>query len=288
MHDNRFKYAVLEICRVVEVSRSGYYAWVKAGCPQAHAKDAVLVAAIRQIERENDGNYGVQKVYEELREERNISIGRSKVQRLMHENGIRAQIKSKYKPQTTNSDPTAKAFPNLLNQNFDVTEVNKVWLADITYIKVGGKWSYVAAVLDLARRKIVGWSIGTRPTASLACQALKIALAKEKPTRGLIHHSDQGSQYTSKEYKELLTEHQIIGSMSRKGNPYDNAPMESFFRLLKVEHVKKRSFSSMNQAATSIGSWMDYYNIRRRHSALGGMSPLMYEVRRNQPFNVSA
>ena len=170
---------------------------VKAGCPQAHAKDAVLVAAIRQIERENDGNYGVQKVYEELREERNISIGRSKVQRLMHENGIRAQIKSKYKPQTTNSDPTAKAFPNLLNQNFDVTEVNKVWLADITYIKVGGKWSYVAAVLDLARRKIVGWSIGTRPTASLACQALKIALAKEKPTRGLIHHSDQGSQYTS-------------------------------------------------------------------------------------------
>ena len=248
----------------------------------------MLVATIRQIERENDGNYGVQKVYEELREERNISIGRSKVQRLMHENGTRAQIKSKYKPQTTKADPTAKAFPNLLNQNFDVTEVNKVWLADITYVKAGGKWSYVAAVLDLARRKIVGWSIGTRPTASLACQALKIALAKERPAQGLIHHSDQGSQYTSKEYKELLTEHQIVGSMSRKGNPYDNAPMESFFRLLKVEHVKKRSFASINHAATSIGSWMDYYNTRRRHSALGGISPLMYEIRRYQPFNVSA
>ena len=246
------------------------------------------MATIRQIERENDGNYGVQKVYEELREERNISIGRSKVQRLMHENGIRAQIKSKYKPQTTKADPTAKSFPNLLNQNFDVTEVNKVWLADITYVKAGGKWSYVAAVLDLARRKIVGWSIGTRPTASLACQALKIALAKERPAQGLIHHSDQGSQYTSKEYKELLTEHQIVGSMSRKGNPYDNAPMESFFRLLKVEHVKKRSFASINHAATSIGCWMDYYNTRRRHSALGGISPLMYEIRRYQPFNVSA
>ena len=168
------------------------------------------MATIRQIERENDGNYGVQKVYEELREERNISIGRSKVQRLMHENGIRAQIKSKYKPQTTKADPAAKAFPNLLNQNFDVTEVNKVWLADITYVKAGGKWSYVAAVLDLARRKIVGWSIGTRPTASLACQALKTALAKEKPEQGLIHHSDQGSQYTSKEYKELLKEHQLL------------------------------------------------------------------------------
>ena len=153
------------------------------------------------------------------------------------------------------------------------------------YVKAGGKWSYVAAVLDLARRKIVGWSIGTRPTARLACKALKIALAKEKPAKGLIHHSDQGSQYTSKEYKELLTEHQIIGSMSRKGNPYDNAPMESFFRLLKVEHVKKRSFSSINQAA---GGWMDYYNTRRRHSALGGISPLMYEIRRYQPFNVSA
>ena len=206
----------------------------------------------------------------------------------MHENGIKAKIKSKYKPQTTKSDPNEKAFENLLNQNFTVKEFNKVWLADITYIKAGGKWCYLAGVLDLARRKLVGWAIGSQPTAALASRALMMALVKERPRKGLIHHSDRGSQYTSNKYKDLLKKHDIVGSMSRKGNPYDNAPMESFFRLLKVEHVKKRSFPTIDRATSSIGKWIDYYNIRRRHSALGGISPLMYEIRRKQPFDVSA
>ena len=169
----------------------------------------------------------------------------------MHESGVKAQIKSKYKPQTTKADPEAKAYDNLLGQNFAVQKSNAVWLADLTYIRVGGKWCYLAAVLDLARRKLVGWSIGTRPTARLACQALKMAIHRENPKHGLIHHSDRGSQYTSKEYRELLETNQIVGSMSRKGNPYDNAPMESFFRLLKVEHVYKRSFATLTQAAAS-------------------------------------
>jgi putative transposase len=260
---------------------------VKAGCPNLHDKDSVLLAHIRQIERENDNNYGVQKVYEELNG-KGILVGRSRVQRVMYKHGIKAQIKSKYKPQTTKADPDEKAFENALNQKFDVKEFNTVWLADITYIRVAGKWCYLAAVLDLARRKLVGWAIGTRPTAELACKALKMAIAKEKPSAGLIHHSDRGSQYTSKDYKELLKEHKMIGSMSRKGNPYDNAPMESFFRLLKVEHVKKRFFATLGQAALSIQSWFEYYNIRRRHSALGGVSPLMYEITRNHPFSLSA
>ena len=229
----------------------------------------------------------MQKVYEELNDN-GIKIGRSKVQRIMHESGIKAQIKSKYKPQTTTADPDAKAYDNLLGQHFAVQKANAVWLADLTYIRVGGKWCYLAAVLDLARRKLVGWSIGTRPTARLACQALKMAIHRENPKHGLIHHSDRGSQYTSKEYRELLETHQIVGSMSRKGNPYDNAPMESFFRLLKVEHVYKRSFATLTQAAASLKKWFDYYNSRRRHSALGGISPIMYEIRRNHPFGLSA
>ena len=229
----------------------------------------------------------MQKVYEELNDN-GIKIGRSKVQRIMHESGIKAQIKSKYKPQTTKADPDAKAYDNLLGQNFAVQKSNAVWLADLTYIRVGGKWCYLAAVLDLARRKLVGWSIGTRPTARLACQALKMAIHWENPLHGLIHHSDRGSQYTSKEYRELLETNQILGSMSRKGNPYDNAPMESFFRLLKVEHVYKRSFATLTQAAASLKKWFDYYNSRRRHSALGGISPIMYEIRRNHPFDLSA
>jgi len=260
---------------------------VKAGCPKTHDRDAVVVAHIRQIEREHDHNYGVQKVYEELND-KGIIIGRSKVQRIMHAHSIKAQIKSKYKPQTTKADPNEQAFENLLNQNFEVQEINRVWLADITYIRVGGQWCYLACVLDLARRKIVGWALGNRPTADLACKALKMAIVKEKPAEGLIHHSDRGSQYTSNKHKDLLKEHNILGSMSRKGNPYDNAPMESFFRLLKVEHVKKRSFATLGQAAASIEAWISYYNTRRRHSALGGISPLCYEIRRNSPFNLSA
>ena len=206
----------------------------------------------------------------------------------MHESGVKAQIKSKYKPQTTKADPDAKAYDNLLGQNFAVQKSNAVWLADLTYIRVGGKWCYLAAVLDLARRKLVGWSIGTRPTARLACQALKMAIRRENPKHGLIHHSDRGSQYTSKEYRELLETNQILGSMSRKGNPYDNAPMESFFRLLKVEHVYKRSYATLTQAAASLKKWFEYYNSRRRHSALGGISPIIYEIRRNHPFDLSA
>lgn len=271
----------------MNIRRSGYYAWVKAGCPKPGNKDLVLLAHIRQVERENDYNYGVQKVYEELND-KGIGVGRSRVQRVMHQNGIKAQIKSKYKPQTTKADLNEKACDNLLNQNFAAHQPNRVWLADITYVRVGGKWCYLAAVLDLARRKLVGWALGTRPTATLACKALAMAVHREKPKPGLIHHSDRGSQYTSKEYKALIKQNKILGSMSRKGNPYDNAPMESFFRLLKVEHVYKRSFSTTEQAASSLRHWFDYYNIRRRHSALGGMSPLMYEVRRFHPFSLSA
>jgi transposase InsO family protein len=247
-----------------------------------------LLAHIRQIEREHDHNLGVQKVYEELNDTKGIRIGRSKVQRIMHTHGIKAQIKSKYKPQTTKADPNEKTFDNRLNQDFSTQAVNAVWLADITYISAGGKWCYLAGVLDLARRKLVGWALGNRPTANLACQALKMAIHREKPQAGLIHHSDRGSQYTSAEYKELLKDHEIVGSMSRKGNPYDNAPMESFFRLLKVEHVYKRSFATIGQAASSLAKWIEYYNTRRRHSALGGMSPLMYEIRRFHPFALSA
>jgi len=260
---------------------------VKAGCPTPYDRDSVLLAHIRQIERENDYNYGVQKVYEELNA-KEIFVGRSRIQRVMHENGIKAQIKSKYKPQTTKADPNEKAFDNLLEQNFEVHEFNTVWLADLTYIRVGGKWCYLAAVLDLARRKLIGWALGSRPTAKLATLALAMAISREKPKAGLIHHSDRGGQYTSKEYKDLLKQHEINGSMSRKANPYDNAPMESFFRLLKVEHVYKRTFATLGQAAASLQKWFDYYNICRRHSALGGMSPLMYEIRRNQSFKLSA
>ena len=148
-----------------------------------------------------------------------IKCGYSQVQRIMHTNGIKAGIKSKYKPQTTKVDPNDQAFPNLLNQQFNIEKSNKVWLSDITYIRVNGKWIYLAAVMDLGRRKIVGWALGTSPNASLTCRALKQALLKEQPNSGLIHHSDRGSQYTSKVYRLLLDKNGIVGSMSRESIP---------------------------------------------------------------------
>jgi len=275
------------MCRVLGIKRSSYYQWTKAKNKTPQSKDAVIVAYIRKIERENDNNYGVRRVHQELNYQK-IKICKSKVQRIMHQNGIKAEIKKKHKPQTTKADPNAKYYPNLLEQDFKVKEKNKIWLSDITYIRTGTTWSYLAAIMDLGRRKIVGWAIGSRPTAELAHSALKMAIEKEKPQKGLIHHSDRGSQYTSNLYTNLLKEHKITGSMSRKGNPYDNAPMESFFGSLKTEHVHKKHFSSLAEAKLSIKKWLDYYYARRRHSALGGISPFEYELRSIHLLGVSA
>jgi len=263
--------------------------WVAAGCPERRARDAVTLAIIRQIERDNDGNYGVRRVHRSLNNEHGVRCGYGKAARIMRENGIKAKIKSKYKPQTTKADKNEQAFPNLLNQQFDEKEKNKVWLSDITYTRVNGAWNYLAAVLDLGRRKLVGWAVGTNPTSELACKALRNAIHKEKPPKGLIHHSDQGCQYTSKAYRKLLEDSNMVGSMSRVGTPYDNAPMESFFQTLKTECLYKHTMSSIEQLNQILRYWIDdYYNRRRLHSALGYKSPLSYEISRYHQFSLSA
>jgi len=289
VHENRFKYAVKKLCQMMKVSRSGYYRWVAAGCPARRARDAVTLAIIRQIERDNDGNYGVRRVHQSLNNEHGIRCGYGKTARIMRENGIKAKIKSKYKPQTTKADKNEQAYPDLLNQRFDVVEKNKVWLTDITYVRVNGSWNYLATVLDLGRRKIVGWAVGTNPTAELACKALRNAIHGEKPPKGLIHHSDRGCQYTSKAYRKLLESNYMIGSMSRVGSPYDNAPMESFFQTVKTECLYKHTLGSIEQLERLLRYWIDdYYNRRRLHSALGYKSPLSYEISRYHQFALSA
>jgi len=242
---------------------------------------------IRQIERENDENYGVRRVHQSLKGEYGIRCGYGKTARIMRENGIKAKIKSKYKPQTTKADASEGAYPNVLNRQFGEKEKNKVWLADITYVRVNGAWSYLAAVMDLGRRKLVGWAIGSNPTAELACKALKSAIGREKSLEGLIHHSDRGCQYTSKAYRKLMEDNKMTGSMSRIGSPYDNAPMESFFQSLKTECLYKRSFSSLEHLERTLEQWFAYYNHRRLHSALGYQSPLAYEIKCYHPFYLS-
>jgi putative transposase len=239
-----------------------------------------LLARIKQVERENHGNYGVTRVHEALNEEAGEKVSRRRVQKVMHDNGIKAKRSSKYKPQATKADPNEVAYPNLLEQDFNVDRRNKVWLADMTYIREGGKWAYLAVVLDLFDRIPVGWALGSSPTAELACMALRRALERRKPAKGLIHHSDRGCQYTSQAYRNLLEKHKICGSMSRKGNPYDNAPMESFFKTLKVEWVNRQNYCDMKEALSSLVYFIDvYYSCKRIHSALGYKSPRNYEKR---------
>jgi transposase InsO family protein len=244
------------------------------------AKDAVVLAGIRQVERENHGNYGVRRVHQALRQEKGLKASRKRVQRLMHDNGIKARRSCKYKPQTTKADPREAAYPNLLGQNFMVTRANTVWLSDITYIRIGGDWAYLAVVMDLYDRKPVGWALGSSPDAGLACQALRRALLRRKPGKDLIHHSDRGCQYTSAAYRQLLSENRIHGSMSRKGNPYDNAPMESFFKTLKVEWIHWHRYLTIKEALASLTYYLDvYYSVKRLHSALGYKTPIFYENR---------
>ena len=262
---------------MLKVTRSGYYAWAKAGCAKKGNKDEKYLEMIRKIEMENNEVCGVRRVYKELR--KSMPCSRSKVQRIMHENGIKAKIETKYKPQTTKSDPNAQVFENLLNQDFTATQPNQVWLSDITYIRVGFRWVYLAAVLDLGTRKIVGWELSFHPDANLACAALQKAVRQNRPGKGLIHHSDRGCQYTSQKYRDLIAKYSMVGSMSRKGNPYDNAPMESFFKTLKTEWVYKKRYITMSQAAQSLVYYIDYYyNCKRLHSSLGYETPRKYAL----------
>jgi transposase InsO family protein len=194
--------------------------------PSKEGRDAVLLAQIRQVERDNDGNLGVKRVHEELNANSKIRVSRRRVQRVMHENGIKARRCILFKPQTTKADPNEAAYPNLLDQDFAVEKRGQVWLADITYIRAGEKWAYLAVVLDLFDRKPIGWALGRNPSSELACMALRRALQRRKPAKGLIHHSDRGCQYTSHAYRKLLDQHKIAGSMSRKGNPYDRECLE--------------------------------------------------------------
>ena len=196
----------------------------------------------------------------------------------MRKYGLKARTVRKYKPQTTKADANERAYPNLLGQNFAADAKGKVWVADITYIRVGFKWTYLAVVLDLYNREPVGWAYGAHPDAALAIRALKMALVREQPESGLIHHSDRGCQYTSYAYRCLIDKHRMQGSMSRKGNPYDNAVIESFFRSLKTEWTNHKSYKTMQEAYKSLYAYIEvFYKYQRLHAALGYLSPKSFE-----------
>lgn len=260
------------LCNCLGVSESGYYAWTKREPSQRKRDDADLKAVIVEIWHKSHQIYGLPRIHAELAD-RGIQIGKQRLARLMGEAGVQGKMPRRKRPKTTQSDDRNPVVPNLLNREFTVEKRNMVWLTDITYIETTEGYLYTAGVLDLASRKIVGLAMADHMRTELTLTALNMAMLQEQPAPGLIHHSDRGSQYTSADYQQLVSDAGMIASMSRTGSCLDNAPMESFWATLKRE-CADRVFPSRNEARAEIFRYiMGFYNRRRRHSSLGYRSP---------------
>ena len=274
-HGGRFQ--IRRMCQVLEVSASGYYAWLNRPESTRARENRRLVVEIKAIHKEKHGVYGSPRIYAELKD-REIHVSENRVARLMRENDIAAKQKKKYKA-TTDSNHSYPVAPNLLNRNFEADGPNQKWLADITFIPTREGWLYLAAILDLYSKLIVGWSMKSRMTKRLVLEALKMAVDRRRPGPGLVHHSDQGSQYASNNYQRELHSNGMICSMSRKGDCWDNAPMESWFHSLKTELVAHKDYLTRMQAKADIFEYIEaFYNRSRKHSTLGYMNPAQYEM----------
>ena len=271
------KVAVSQACRVLEVSRSGYYANAavlrqRVAAPVVCAASVYLKAAFAASHRA----YGSRRLRTAMAE-RGLVMGRHRVRALMRLNGLRPVWRRKF-VHTTHSKHALAVSPNVLNRQFEQAMPNQVWVADITYIRTRSGWLYLAAVLDLHSRKIVGWAMAPEMPAALVCAALQMAIAQRNPPPGLIVHSDRGTQYASSEHQALLKKHGLVGSMSRKGNCWDNAVMERFFLNLKMERVWQKDYANHAEATSDIADYIvGFYNSTRLHSKLGNLSPNAFE-----------
>jgi len=278
IQDHQNEFPVQRMCKVLDVSASGYYAWQTRPTSQRAQANEKLLAKIRAVHSQSRKTYGSPRVHAELAVD-GVKVGKNRVARLMRAANLCDQRKRK-QPRTTNSQHSHPVAPNHLNRNFHATQPNEKWLADITYIPTAEGWLYLAVVLDLFSRKIVGWAFSASLQSTLVEQAFRMAVHSRPALRGLLHHSDRGSQYAGDTYQQLLSDRQILVSMSRTGNCYDNAPMESFFSTLKCEHVHFQSYQTRQQAKTDIFAYIvGFYNRQRRHSSLGYVSPDEFERR---------
>ena len=269
----RAHYALSEMCPVLAVSISGYRAWKRGGkADRRRLTDAQLLALIHAIHDELKGAYGNPRMVLELRA-RGFSASKTRVERLMREHGIRARHKRKFKV-TTDSKHKLPIAPNLLDRNFTPAAPNQVWTSDITYLWTDEGWLYLAIVLDLFNREVVGWSLKPRMTADIVTDALTMAWFRKKPASGVLHHSDRGSQYASHAFQDKLTEYGMTCSMSRKGNCWDNAPTESWFNSFKNERVHGWRFATREDMTATAFEYIEvFYNRKRLHSTLGYKSP---------------
>jgi len=278
MKELRLHYPLPLVRRVLSVSASGYYAWQKGPLSKWAREEARLEVEIRAADKRTRQVYGAEKLQYDLAEH-GIKVGICRIKRIRRKLGIRCKQKRKFKS-TTDSKHTLPVAENILGQQFKVTAPNKVWVSDITYVPTDEGWLYVAGHKDLFTSNIVGYAMGERLTRNLVSQSLFKAVAAKRPAQGLIHHSDRGSQYCSNEYRNILERFGLKASMSRKGNCFDNAPMESFWGTLKQELVHHRRYRTRREAIQDITEYIEiFYNRQRLQSRLGFLSPAAYEQR---------
>lgn len=265
------------LCEALGVSRSGFYAWCKRPPSVRAQTDDALLVAMRQSFVASDRTYGVRRVWPDVRDA-GFSCGRERIARLMRHAGLRAKPTRRQRPQDARADVVHTLAPNVLDRQFTATAPNQKWVADFTYVWTSEGWLFVAVVLDLFSRRVVGWSMQAEMTAQLVAEALVMAVWRRGRTTTLVHHSDRGSQYTSEHFQRLLREIGVQCSMSRAGNVWDNAVAESFFSILKTERIHRRHYQTRNEARADIFDFIErYYNTTRRHSKLGYLSPLDFE-----------
>jgi putative transposase len=280
VQEHRETFRVGKMCRVLKVSRSGFYAWLMRQPSRRVLEDEALSEQIRELHRASYGIYGSPRIHRELRK-RGESWGRHRVARIMREQGLRARcVKQFHWIATTRSEQPAS--PDLLRRDFTAPRKDRVWVGDVTQIRTGEGWMYLAILLDLYSRKIVGWSTAASPRQDVALEALEMAVAQRRPRPGLIHHTDRGGQYASAAYQDLLDGHGIRCSMSRPGRCLDNAAAESFFHTLKTEWIYHAHYKTRREARLAIFEYIEtFYNPTRLHSSLDYRSPEEYERKRS-------
>lgn len=276
MRDHAHEFRLQSMCRVLGVHRSGYYAWRNSPLSERASEDQRLTGLIQQAWLESQGVYGYRKVTRDLRDLGEV-CGKHRIARLMQREGLRAQVgygRRRY----VKGGPAATVAPNRLARQFTVAAPNTHWVTDITYLRTHEGWLFLAVVLDLFSRQIVGWSMQSRMPTNLVLQALASAVWRRKPAPGLMLHSDQGSQFTGEEWQAFLKDHQIVCSMSRRGNCHDNAVAESFFQLLKRERIKRKIYLTRELARADVFDYIEmFYNPIRRHGSNQGLSPVEFE-----------
>ena len=277
IRDHREDFPVRLTCRVLDVSSSGFYDWLERPESPRAVENRALVAKIQAIHGDSRRTYGSPRVHASL-QDAGCRIGRNRVARLMRDNAIRARTKRKFRV-TTDSRHDHPVAPNRLDRQFEVAAPNTVWVADISYIPTREGWLYLAVVLDLFSRQVVGWAMDQQMPQELTLAALDMAIRRRRPLPGCLHHSDRGSQYAAGDYQKQLAKYGMVCSMSRKGNCWDNAPMESFFHALKTEQVHHCDYQTRDEARRDIFEYIEvFYNRQRRHSTLGYLSPAQFEL----------